>query len=313
MASIQNMTLDIPYVKLRFDVEMSEDTIMPRSKVSALRGGMGEMLLRQNCVRDRKCEECRFKKVCVVWHTLYSSMEKTPGYVTGKESVGYLIECSDYKEEYLRGDHFTFDLILFGDSIAFFNQFLQAFSQLGMVGIGKNRSTYRITEVRNTRGYRIISENTVDMREYRITSLSDYISRRKQELSEQVGSYIVKFLTPLCMKYQGEFMVEFQTEALFSGILRRLQMLNYYESYEPDIPTLEDCPEILSQTVKWAGTERYSSTQDAKMKLRGIKGEIVMSDMSEEYLDLLLVGELIHIGKNTSFGFGKYIVKKAAV
>lgn len=313
MAFIQNITLDIPYIKLRFNAEVSEDTIMPRAKVSALRGGMGEMLLRQNCVRDRKCEECRFKKVCVVWHTLYSSMEKRPDYVTGKESVGYLIECADYREDYMQGEHFTFDLILFGDSIAFFNQFLQAFTQLGIEGIGKNHSGYHITEVRNTRGYRIISGNTVDMRAYRITSLSDYISWRKQELSEQQGSYIVKFITPLCMKYQGEFLAEFQNEALFSGILRRLQMLNYYEGYEPEISTLKGCPEILSQTVKWAGTERYSSTQDAKMKLRGIKGELLLDDMSEEYLDLLLAGELTHIGKNTSFGFGKYIVKKAAV
>lgn len=313
MASIQNMTLDIPYIKLRFCAAALEDTIMPRSKVSALRGGMGEMLLRQNCVCARECEECRFKKVCVVWHTLYSAMEKAPGYVTGKESVGYLIECTDYREEYAEGDQFAFDLILFGNSIAFFNQYLQAFSQLGMAGIGKHKSRYRITEVKNTRGYRIISGNTVDMREYRISSVGDYITWRKQELSEMQGSYTVRFVTPLCMKYQGEFLTEFQNEAIFSGILRRLQMLNYYEGYEPELPDIEAYPRLVSQTVKRAGTERYSSTQDAKMKLRGIKGELILGSMEEECLDLLLAGELTHIGKNTSFGFGKYVVKKVAV
>lgn len=310
MASIQNMTLDIPYVKLRFCTEIVEDTVMPRSKVSALRGGMGEMLIRQNCVRDRKCEECRFQRVCIVWHTLYSPMEKAPKYVTGKESVGYLIECSDYREEYARGDQFVFDLLLFGDSIAFFNQYLQAFSQLGMVGIGKEKSRYRIVEVRNLRGYSIIKGNTVDMGEYRISSLENYIAWRKRELCGIQGRYAVQFVTPLCMKFQGEFLKEFQSEAIWSGIMRRIQMLNYYEGYEVEYPEVSKVPEILSQTVKWTTQERYSSTQDSKMKLRGIKGEVILGSLDEEKLDLLLAGELIHIGKNTSFGFGKYIVKK---
>ena len=61
---------DIPFIKLEFHVRMLEDTKMPKTKVSALRGGMGEMLLRQNCIGDRQCERCYFQKTCLVWHTL---------------------------------------------------------------------------------------------------------------------------------------------------------------------------------------------------------------------------------------------------
>ena len=40
--------------------------------------------------------------------------------------------------------------------------------------------------------------------------------------------------------------------------------------------------------------------------LKGIVGKADLADISEEWLELLLAGEVAHIGKNTSFGFGKY-------
>ena len=48
--------LQIRYVKLHFTILFPEASSLPVNKVSALRGGMGEMLLRANCVRDRQCE-----------------------------------------------------------------------------------------------------------------------------------------------------------------------------------------------------------------------------------------------------------------
>ena len=52
--------------------------------------------------------------------------------------------------------------------------------------------------------------------------------------------------------------------------------------------------------------KRYSSTQDSRVYLRGMEGRVVFDAISEEYLPYVLAGELLHIGKNTSFGFGRY-------
>ena len=64
--------LKIRYIKLHFTVAMLEDTYLPADKVSALRGGMGEMLLRANCVRDRNCACCDFESECIVRRFLYA-------------------------------------------------------------------------------------------------------------------------------------------------------------------------------------------------------------------------------------------------
>ena len=301
---------DIPYIKLKFCTKILSDTRMPRSKVPALRGGMGEMLLRQNCISDRNCQDCRFKESCVVMHTFYSYMPNKPFYVTGKESVGYLIECGDIKESFPEGSDFVFFLLLFGESIVFFNLFLQAMTQLGMEGIGKWKARFWIQEIKNTDGIPIVCGQNVDMRNYQIKNLTDYVIGRKQELGTGRKRYEMRFLTPLSMKYQKNYMKEFYSEALVKGAARRIQMLNYYLGQEDLIPDFYEYPEIQSQEVKYAAVKRYSSTQDTSMTFYGITGRIVFDRMPETCLEYLLAGELTHMGKNISFGFGQYMFLK---
>ncbi len=301
------VSFDIPYIKLTFCTQIINDVKMPCSKVSALRGGMGEMLLRQNCVGDRNCGLCRFNQSCVVMHTFYSYMPKKPSYVTGKESVGYLIECNDRKEEYPAGSDFKFYLILFGESIAFFNLFLQAFTHLGMEGIGKWKARFWIQEVRNSEGNPIVSKETVDMNQYKIENLADYVFRRKGKLAAKGKRYEMRFVTPFSMKYQKVYMQKFNSEALVKGAARRVQMLNYYMGQESEIPDFVEYPQIIRQKVRRATVKRYSGAQDTAMVLHGIIGLLEFDEITEECLEFLIVGELLHIGKNISFGFGQYI------
>ena len=65
-------------------------------------------------------------------------------------------------------------------------------------------------------------------------------------------------------------------------------------------------PDIVMQEHERITVRRYSSTQDRKMSLTGIKGYAALNMIPEDVLPVLLAGELIHIGKNTSFGFGRY-------
>ena len=94
----------IRYVKLHFTLRMLEDTELPLNKPSALRGGMGEMLLRANCIRDRDCENCDFESECIVRRTMYSKMEIEPKFMSAGDSVGYVIECEDYRTDFNEGD-----------------------------------------------------------------------------------------------------------------------------------------------------------------------------------------------------------------
>lgn len=299
--------LDIPYIKLKIHIVFQEDTILPKNKVSALRGGMGEMLLRGNCIKDRKCEKCDFEKECIVRRTVYTKMEKKPSFMQGNDSVGYLIECEDYETDYDAGDDLYFNLILFGKNLVYFSQYLQAFYQLGTVGLGKYQSKFFIYDIYTDTGCPLLVGNEVRMDNYKYETVSQYVDRRLKRLKKNGCQYEMRFITPFTVKYQGKFIEEFQSEAIFQSLFRRILMMDYFVENYQELPRLTEYPLIISQTHRKCIVKRYSSTQDSKINLVGIKGTIRFEEMPEEYLSYLLAGELLHIGKNSSFGFGKYL------
>ena len=139
---------DIRYSKINLVFEFTEATKMPENKVSAIRGGMGEMLLEQYCLSDRNCNVCKFKEDCTVPRIFYHPLKIKPEYVTNGESLGYIIECENKQTTFSRGDKLKVNIILFGNVIIYFSQILQALYMLGMKGIGKEKSRFEIQSIR---------------------------------------------------------------------------------------------------------------------------------------------------------------------
>lgn len=300
--------LKIRYVKLHFKIRFIEDTKLPINKVSALRGGIGEMLLRANCIRDRECGKCDFESECIVRRTMYSKFDEKPAFVTSGESVGYVLECENYKEYFENGDTLEFQLLLFGKTIVYFSQFLQALYQLGSFGLGREHSRYEIISITNTMGEDILKRQNICMEKYQVQTVQDYVSYR---LGQNPGQEkMIRFKTPVTLKHQGEFLNALSIEVIIPAILRRIYILDCFEGLKCEaLSWQEEYPEVLEESSKLMTVFRYSSTQDQKMPLRGIKGEMRLDKISPDLMRILLAGELIHIGKNTSFGFGRYRVK----
>lgn len=301
---------DIRYVKLHFTLRMVEDTVMPKYKASAIRGGLGEMLLRANCIRDRQCEKCDFETECIVRRTMYSKMEIQPRFMSSGDSVGYVTECEDYREEFRAGDEWNFNLILFGKNIVYFSQYMSALYALGMNGLGKEHSRFEIVSVTNTKGRELLRGNDISMSEYNVTTISDYISFRKKQMKKEPYSGEIKFKTPLTLKYRGEILREFAIEPVFEAARRRVYMLDCFEGIENNSMQEEvDYPSVLAEEHRGVSVRRYSTHSDSAMNLQGIEGIMRVESLSDKLLDVLLAGELVHIGKNTSFGFGRYRIK----
>lgn len=305
--------LRIRYIKLHFKVVLLEDTLLPADKVSALRGGMGEMLLRANCVRDRECAYCDFESECIVRRTMYSKYDIVPPFVKTNDSIGYILECENHDEEFYEGDSLQFQLILFGKAIVYFNQYLQAFFALGMEGIGKAHARYQIVSVTNTQNQPLLENGAVYMKNYQVQTIDEYVKYRMGRIFGTECQNRIVFHTPLTLKYHGAFLEEYHMEAIWDAVLRRIYMLECFEGIENtvyDISELKDSelPDIEWQESHNVGVRRYSSTQDRKMVLSGIKGFVQLDLIPDQMLPVFLAGELIHIGKNTSFGFGRYSV-----
>ena len=302
--------LKIRYVKIRFTVEMMEDCSLPFHKASALRGGMGEMLLRSNCIRDRKCEECDFEDECPVRHVMYSKMEIQPDFMSVGDSVGYVIECEDHRETFEAGDTLEFSMLLFGKTICWFSQILGAFYSLGMNGFGGDHARFTIISVSNAKREPIMDGNNINMGRLGISTVGDYVGYRRKNISGE-GIKTIEFRSPATVKYKKEILKALSIDAVLESACRRIFILDCFEGIESHLSDREfllSLPKLktLSEEHRKVIVRRYSNHRKSAMALEGITGRLTVDSIPEEYLDILLAGELIHIGKNTSFGFGRY-------
>ena len=302
--------MQIRYIRLHFELELIENGTLPRDKASMLRGGMGQMLLMMNCIRNGDCENCDFSQECLVQRMMYAKMKIRPDFMTQKDSEGYILECENKERDFIAGDILEFSLVLFGDSIVYFNQFLQAFHHLGIQGIGKEHLQFRILRVTNTRRDLLLEGGAFYKNSFIIGSVEDYVSYRLREL-DCGKDVVVAFRSPLTLKYRGVYQSSFEPLPLLAAAERRLYILNCYEGKEEGIDfrriAIEDhIPDKLDEKVYPEKIKRYSSTQNAKVVFNGIKGSCRLSGADRTALALLAAGELVHIGKNTSFGFGRY-------
>jgi len=303
--------LDVRYTKLQIVLKMEEDTVLPVNKVSALRGGMGEMMLRQNCISDRECEKCGFESECLVRRTIYSKYEIQPPFATGKDSIGYVLECENYDTEFPEGSELSFYLILFGKSIVYLNIFLMAFYALGQSGLGKERSHFTVDRIINEWMQPVLSGMNVYKENYRVSLLSDYIKYRMNDLKRTDECNIV-FESATSIKSDGKPLRQFSCEPVLKALWRRIYMLDCFEGIETEKIEIEedDIPMMLYQQAKAVGVRRYSSTSGKKMELEGIKGNMILRNVKEPILMLMIAGEIMHVGKYTSFGFGRLRVKR---
>ncbi len=247
--------LNIRYVKLRFVLRFLEHAALPAYKASTIRGGIGEMLLKQHCINDRICsdkeKECEYAQECIVQRIMYASPEEQLDFMQRGNSVGYVIECSDYHTDFEKDNTLTFQLLLFGKNIVYFNEYLQAIHLLGMQGLGKEKGRFRIEKIFNQKGESLLSDNNILLQRYRAEKVSDYALRRKNELLRKGDAFQVVLKTPLSVKYRGEVAREIEKNALKESLMRRLLILNCFEGHnaemaEPDSPF----PVVTSQEMR---------------------------------------------------------------
>jgi hypothetical protein len=80
---------------------------------------------------------------------MYSKYKIQPAFATGKDSIGYILECENYEEDFPSGSALIFYLILFGRTIVYLNQYLMAVAALGQHGLGKYKARFTVDQVIN--------------------------------------------------------------------------------------------------------------------------------------------------------------------
>ncbi|MCX7794688.1 MAG: CRISPR system precrRNA processing endoribonuclease RAMP protein Cas6 [Thermodesulfovibrionales bacterium] len=319
--------MQIPYQKFTFTLEAIEELNLPYYKGSTFRGGFGNVFRHLVCILKRQdCTDCMLKARCI-----YAYVFETPS-TEGAEIMNmhryervphpFVLEPPEGNsglktrspENIPPGSRIDFKLILIGRATDYLPYFIYTFVELGNTGIGRGRGKYRLLEVKN-------GQHTV----YSAQSKTIFQTEKdKIEIPEEFKpsgkstNLSLEFITPLRMKYNRDLVVKPEFHILIRNILRRLSLIYYFHcgnqkpqlDYRAIIKYAEEVT-IKSSELRWFDWERYSSRQDSRMKLGGLVGSITYEGDIEPFLPFIKAGEILHAGKNTSFGLGKYRLKTA--
>lgn len=299
---------NIRFTKLTITIQFTKAGSLPAYKVSALRGGIGDMLLLGNCIADHNCKSCTFTSSCVVQNIYYHKPRISPAFATEKANMGYIYECFDYREKAIIGETMQFNMILIGDVIVNFAQILQAMYQFSQIGIGKDHVTFRIMSIYNHRNEAVLSNNNVTLNCLKPDYLADYIRPQLVKMPATT-SVSVEFITPWSAKQQGQQLTAFDVEAFVDSVYRKIYMLNCLEGNPMDRShPFRNVMSISDSSYNEVAIKRFSSTHNYKITMEGLCGNFVINNLPSEFLPYLIATELVHIGKHTSMGFGKFFI-----
>ena len=319
---------DIRTAVLEFHIEFLSSGVLPRYKSFALRGGMGQGLVNLFCVDEKyrrdsgdKCDQCDYSSECIAQKIMYAPFDSPCPFASSGNSEGYMVVCRDFRETVVEGDEMVFRIILLGKTVAFLNPMLSTIYQLGNTGIGKERIPFRVTTVKNERGQEILSGMTVCKEYYRINRLSDmveYLMQTKDLQSEDAEELEIDFLTPVSLKKEGRILnaSELDIVDLIAAADRRYYMICCYDGVSVDRPSAVSSYtaglNVVRKNLRNTEIQRYSERKSQRITLPGVYGKMCISlkdCTTEERMRIvrtLVRAEILHVGSNTSFGFGKY-------
>lgn len=306
----------VEYQAYKFILTLLEEGYLPEYKGSTLRGGFGHAFKKVVCLfRNKNCLDCRLGNTCAyryVFETMpcsQASLFKKTKY----EAVPhpFILEPPETEQTYFaRGEEIQFSLILIGKGIKFLPYFVMAFEKLGEIGIGKRKSKFMIKK--------IMSEDNViyekKKKELQVGHRKKiFIPERYEFDNKEKIDLTIQFLTPARIKHGRDLVVNLEFFVLITSLLRRTMLLSYFHSGEilpvwdhRAIIKIAKNVIIKENKTKWQDWERYSNRQQTRMKLGGIIGNITYRGELKPFFPLLQAGEILHVGKATSFGLGKY-------
>ena len=329
--------------KYRFTLEAVERLGLPRYKGSTLRGGFGAVFKRTVCFQRevKSCADCLLKGNCPYAYIFETAPPQDAEVLCTYSDVPlpFVIEPPlDTKTVYEPGESLDFGLVLVGRAINYLPYFIVVFQELGKVGLGQGRGKYALREVAAAQPLDGVEEMiysaanemvcerdlSVGWEEIKLVNWeTGKLVNRETNLPiyqstdlpvYQSTKLTVNFLTPTRMKHEGHFVTRPEFHVLVRNILRRVSSLYYFhcgERWETDYRGIIEAAKgvrLVEAGTGWVDWERYSRRQQQRMNLGGLVGRATYEGDLEPFLPLLVLGELVHVGKACVFGHGKYEV-----
>lgn len=299
-------------------IEAIDPILLQEFKGSAIRGSLGHSLRGFACAtRKDDCGSCLLAHQCIYAYCFQTIVPKDDPFLRNKNGVAhpYIIRPPrDRRRVYYPGDELVFELVLIGRAIDCLSYFIQAFLMMGERGLGRGKGRFVLKKIE---GQSLASRCLLYQNgDERVRSSAEPVTC--QDLLQRHGkapnSCTLRFVSRLELREKGRT-ADLTFGTLFRNLLRRITALAYLYN-DIDCASIDfgglshsaDNIRTIKSDFSWEHAERFSNRQKQRMPFSGRSGEITFAGKLEPFWPFIVLGERVHAGKKTTFGFGKYII-----
>lgn len=312
----------LDFFELIFLLKAIDDIELPPFPSITIRGGLGVSFKNLYCVNKKSnssCKDCILRFKCpysLIFDTYIDEIPQDFPFrikTIPRPFVLYMKDSDDVIK-LGNGDRFELGITLIGSACDYFPYLLYAMDNYGKNGVGLKKGKFVIDKIIDSKGNAIYEDNKLMSTDLPAQSWEPR-TEDKIELNN-IESLTIDFISPVRIKSGRKIRDAFSFEDIIKNLLRRISLLSYYYcKSKPDINykaliKLSKSVEIVNKNLKWVEYQRYSGRQKTILGLGGVKGSITIEGVLQPFLPFLEIAEKIHIGKNTTFGFGKILLKR---
>jgi hypothetical protein len=306
--------------RLRVSVCFKGDIELPPFKGGILRGALDITFRRLVCPdQDIDCQSCTIYEKCpyglIFWPTPPPEAER----LRANRDVPrpfVLKPPLEGKTRYLKGEEMTFGLALVGEAQRYVKYFLTSLKRLSEEGLGKKRTPFEIKAI-EAQGLgpqrKPLWDGHAPMKTSNLIRLTwDKCIEASRRLNP--SRIRIRFLTPTLLRAGGQVVREPEFHHLVKRLRDRVNALAVFFCGDElrvdhrEFGLKAEAVRRLDSRLWWVDRHRYSQRRHHAYKLEGFVGEATFEGPLEEYLPLLVLGQLVHVGRACVFGQGWYEV-----
>ena len=315
------MLQNCPFARYRFTYTAQEPLKMPQSKGNVFRGRFGYILRDIACVgSEQRCEKrCQFPERCVYSKCFETPVPDDSPMLRGQPYAPhpFILEPPRTGQlDYAPGDTITYNLTLIGEAINLLPWMVFTFDQIGKrrIGLQGRRGQCQLNKVESLPAHDSHQPQTIYTAETEMLTDDGLILGLADVMPDAphvTDAIELEFITPTSIKVDGKWTSKLTFEHLIRNLLRRIRFLSYFhcgEDLDVDAHGLIAAATAISHDsrLNWLRKDRYSYRTEKSVPMGGFIGKVRFEGNLEPFLPFIYLGEYLHIGHHTAFGFGQY-------
>ncbi len=257
-------------IKYRFTLEAVDNITVPAYKGSTFHGGFGHALM----------------KISPTWYQYFFEPGLNQKGDWPKPFV--ILPPLDELEHYPKGHQFHCELTLFGEAVQHHAIAQAAIEYLGtQMGLGYEQGKYKVLDIAHMQPENI-KNNDKTLSQIKIHLPTRLRLKENNKLQRHPPTFSL-FCTRLLGRLKTLETAYSDTQGDYQELIHKAQNIKLGNSH-----------------AKWDDWDRFSGSQKKWMKFGGLIGDFEYNGDLTPFMDVLRLGEYLHIGNKTSFGLGKY-------